>query len=102
MRVEIRRAAPAVGTTIIYVTPSIEAMTMADKIVVMKDGRVEQVGAPLDLYDRPGNVFVAGFIGSPAMNLIKGRIDTDDGKDSCRTPDRCCQSTGSTRRQASR
>jgi multiple sugar transport system ATP-binding protein len=49
-------------------------MTMADRIVVMHDGRVEQVGAPLDLYDRPANLFVAGFIGSPAMNLIEGRI----------------------------
>src|SRR5262249_56755937 len=52
----------------------IEAMTMADKIVVMHDGRVEQIGAPLELYDRPDNLFVAGFIGSPAMNMIKGRI----------------------------
>ena len=49
-------------------------MTMADKIVVMHDGRVEQIGAPLDLYDRPDNLFVAGFIGSPAMNMLKGRI----------------------------
>ena len=48
----------------------IEAMTMADKIVVMHDGRVEQIGAPLELYDRPDNLFVAGFIGSPAMNFI--------------------------------
>jgi multiple sugar transport system ATP-binding protein len=49
-------------------------MTMADKIVVMHDGVVEQIGAPLDLYDNPANLFVAGFIGSPAMNLIKGRV----------------------------
>jgi multiple sugar transport system ATP-binding protein len=49
-------------------------MTMADKIVVMHDGRVEQIGAPLELYDRPDNLFVAGFIGSPAMNMLKGRI----------------------------
>jgi len=53
----------------------IEAMTMADKIVVMHDGRVEQVGAPLELYDRPANRFVAGFIGSPAMNFLRARID---------------------------
>jgi multiple sugar transport system ATP-binding protein len=53
---------------------------MADKIVVMRDGRVEQVGRPLDLYDNPGNVFVAGFIGSPSMNFIKGRIDARDGR----------------------
>jgi multiple sugar transport system ATP-binding protein len=49
-------------------------MTMADKIVVLHDGRVEQIGAPLDLYDRPANLFVAGFIGSPAMNVLKGHI----------------------------
>jgi multiple sugar transport system ATP-binding protein len=52
----------------------IEAMTMADKIVVMNHGRIEQAGAPLELYDRPANLFVAGFIGSPAMNLLTGRI----------------------------
>jgi len=52
----------------------IEAMTMADKIVVMRDGRVEQIGSPLDLYDRPDSVFVAGFIGSPSMNFIPGKI----------------------------
>src|SRR5262249_7402821 len=65
-------------TTTIYVThDQIEAMTMADRIVVMRDGKVEQVGRPLDLYDRPANIFVAGFIGSPAMNFIKGRISGD-------------------------
>lgn len=53
---------------------------MADKIVVMRDGRVEQIGAPLDLYDRPESVFVAGFIGSPAMNFLHGRIGTRDGR----------------------
>ncbi len=52
---------------------------MADKIVVMHDGIVEQIGAPLDLYDRPANLFVAGFIGSPAMNMIKGRLDPENG-----------------------
>jgi len=62
-------------TTTIYVThDQIEAMTMADKIVVMHDGRVEQIGAPLELYDRPRNLFVAGFIGSPAMNFLKGVV----------------------------
>ncbi|MGX9182192.1 ABC transporter ATP-binding protein, partial [Mesorhizobium sp. BHbdii] len=81
MRVEIKELHQRLGTTIIYVThDQIEAMTMADKIVVMKDGKVEQVGAPLDLYDNPGNVFVAGFIGSPAMNFIKGSIDFKDGE----------------------
>ena len=71
MRVEIKELHNRLKTTIVYVThDQIEAMTMADKIVVMRDGRVEQIGAPLDLYDRPESVFVAGFIGSPAMNLI--------------------------------
>jgi multiple sugar transport system ATP-binding protein len=81
MRVEIKELHQRLGTTIVYVThDQIEAMTMADKIVVMRDGRVEQTGAPLDLYDKPGNVFVAGFIGSPAMNFLKGRIDSRDDK----------------------
>ncbi|MCB1355511.1 MAG: ABC transporter ATP-binding protein, partial [Maritimibacter sp.] len=67
--------------TIVYVThDQIEAMTMADKIVVMRDGRVEQIGSPLDLYDTPDNVFVAGFIGSPSMNFIKGKIAVQDGR----------------------
>jgi multiple sugar transport system ATP-binding protein len=75
MRTEIKELHQRLKTTTIYVThDQIEAMTMADKIVVMHDGRVEQIGAPLDLYDRPDNLFVAGFIGSPAMNLLKGRI----------------------------
>ena len=75
MRTEIKELHQRLRTTTIYVThDQIEAMTMADKIVVMHDGRVEQIGAPLDLYDRPDNLFVAGFIGSPAMNMIKGRI----------------------------
>jgi multiple sugar transport system ATP-binding protein len=55
----------------------IEAMTMADRIVVMHDGVIEQIGTPLELYDRPANLFVAGFIGSPSMNMIKGTIDGD-------------------------
>jgi multiple sugar transport system ATP-binding protein len=75
MRTEIKELHQRLKTTIVYVThDQIEAMTMADKIVVMHDGRVEQIGAPLDLYDRPDNVFVAGFIGSPAMNLIRGNV----------------------------
>ena len=75
MRTEIKELHQRLKTTTIYVThDQIEAMTMADKIVVMHDGRVEQIGAPLELYDRPDNLFVAGFIGSPAMNMIKGRI----------------------------
>ena len=72
MRTEIKELHQRLETTTVYVThDQIEAMTMADKIVVMHDGRVEQIGAPLDLYDRPHNVFVAGFIGSPAMNFLK-------------------------------
>ena len=78
MRAEIKELHQRLKTTTIYVThDQIEAMTMADKIVVMHDGIVEQIGKPLELYDRPGNLFVASFIGSPAMNLLKGRIDGD-------------------------
>ncbi len=76
MRAEIKALQQRLGSTTIYVThDQIEAMTMADKIVVMHDGRVEQIGAPLELYDSPANLFVAGFIGSPAMNFIKGRLE---------------------------
>ncbi len=75
MRSEIKQNHHRLKTTTVYVThDQVEAMTMADKIVVMNAGRVEQVGSPLELYDRPANIFVAGFIGSPAMNLIAGRI----------------------------
>jgi multiple sugar transport system ATP-binding protein len=75
MRTEIKELHQRLRTTTVYVThDQIEAMTMADKIVVMHDGRVEQIGAPLDLYDKPDNVFVAGFIGSPAMNFLRGKI----------------------------
>jgi multiple sugar transport system ATP-binding protein len=75
MRTEIKELHQRLKTTTIYVThDQIEAMTMADKIVVMHDGRVEQIGAPLELYDRPENLFVAGFIGSPAMNFLRGSI----------------------------
>jgi multiple sugar transport system ATP-binding protein len=81
MRVEIKELHQRLKTTIVYVThDQIEAMTMADKIVVMRDGRVEQIGAPLDLYDHPANVFVAGFIGSPSMNFIHGRITVNGGQ----------------------
>ncbi|MDD9908791.1 MAG: sn-glycerol-3-phosphate ABC transporter ATP-binding protein UgpC [Ahrensia sp.] len=74
MRKEIKELHQRLKTTTIFVThDQVEAMTMADKIVVLNDGHVEQVGAPLDLYDDPHNLFVATFIGSPAMNLIKGR-----------------------------
>ena len=75
MRAEIKELHQRLKTTTIYVThDQIEAMTMADRIVVLRDGVVEQVGAPLDLYDRPANLFVASFIGSPSMNLLNGTI----------------------------
>ena len=75
MRSEIKELHQRLKTTSIYVThDQIEAMTMGDKIVVMKDGRIEQTGSPLDLYDRPANLFVAGFIGSPAMNFLPGTL----------------------------
>ncbi len=78
MRTEIKALHQRLRTTSIYVThDQIEAMTMADKIVVMHDGHVEQVGSPLELYDRPVNLFVAGFIGSPAMNFFEGRLRRD-------------------------
>ncbi|SLN37271.1 ABC transporter ATP-binding protein [Ruegeria meonggei] len=79
MRVEIARLHNEIGATMIYVThDQVEAMTMADKIVVLRDGRIEQVGAPMDLYRDPDNRFVAGFIGSPAMNFLD--CDIVDGK----------------------
>jgi multiple sugar transport system ATP-binding protein len=75
MRTEIKALHQRLKTTSVYVThDQIEAMTMADKIVVMNAGRVEQIGSPLDCYDNPANLFVAGFIGSPAMNFIPGRL----------------------------
>jgi multiple sugar transport system ATP-binding protein len=78
MRAEIKRLQQRLAATTVYVThDQIEAMTMADKIVVLRDGRVEQIGPPLALYDRPDNVFVAGFIGSPAMNMLRGRLEGD-------------------------
>jgi len=78
MRTEIKELHQRLKTTTIYVThDQIEAMTMADKIVVMQAGRIEQLGAPLELFDRPANTFVAGFIGSPAMNMFKGKVRGD-------------------------
>ncbi len=88
MRAEIKELHQRLKTTTVYVThDQVEAMTMADRIVVMHDGIVEQSGTPLELYDRPANMFVASFIGSPSMNLIKGTIrakgkpvfETEDG-----------------------
>jgi len=81
MRTEIKALHQQLRTTSIYVThDQIEAMTMADRIVVMHDGIVEQVGTPLELYELPANLFVAGFIGSPAINLIKGTLRRDGGR----------------------
>jgi lactose/L-arabinose transport system ATP-binding protein len=75
MRVEISKLHEQLGNTMIYVThDQVEAMTMADKIVVLRDGRVEQVGAPLELYHNPVNQFVAGFIGSPRMNFLNAKV----------------------------
>ncbi|QGZ38273.1 multiple sugar transport system ATP-binding protein [Pseudoduganella flava] len=78
MRVEIARLHKQLGATMVYVThDQVEAMTLADRIVVLGPAGVQQIGAPMHLYDRPANVFVAGFIGSPKMNLVPGRLDTD-------------------------
>jgi multiple sugar transport system ATP-binding protein len=75
MRTEIKELHQRLKTTSIYVThDQIEAMTMGDKIVVMRDGYIEQTGSPLQLYDHPANLFVAGFIGSPAMNFLPGTL----------------------------
>jgi multiple sugar transport system ATP-binding protein len=79
MRTEIKDLHLRLGATTVYVThDQLEAMTMADRIVVMSEGHVEQIGSPLDLYDRPDNIFVAGFLGSPAMNFFKGVVARDD------------------------
>ena len=87
MRTEIKELHQRLKTTTIYVThDQVEAMTMADKIVVMQAGRIEQVGAPLELFDRPANMFVAGFIGSPAMNMLKGNVEGDGVRDRWRQP----------------
>jgi multiple sugar transport system ATP-binding protein len=78
MRSEIKRLHQELGKTMIYVThDQIEAMTMADRIVLMRDGRIEQQGAPLDLYERPATRYVAGFLGSPAMNFLNATVVAD-------------------------
>jgi multiple sugar transport system ATP-binding protein len=80
MRAEIKALHQRLKTTTVYVThDQVEAMTMADRIVVMHDGRIEQIGEPLDLYDRPDNLFVAQFIGSPAMNVVNGKVKRVNG-----------------------
>ena len=80
MRVEINKLHRRLGATMIFVThDQVEAMTLADRIVVLRKGVIEQVGTPLELYNKPANIFVAGFIGSPRMNLLPGRIGRVDG-----------------------
>ncbi|NTE65376.1 TOBE domain-containing protein, partial [Agrobacterium tumefaciens] len=80
MRAEIKRMHADLGATSVYVThDQIEAMTLASRIVAMNAGHVQQIGAPLDLYDRPANLFVAGFIGSPGMNFLEGRLGRENG-----------------------
>jgi ABC-type sugar transport system ATPase subunit len=81
MRTEIKKLRERVRTTAIYVThDQVEAMTLADRIVLMNAGKVEQIGTPEDVYDAPATVFVAGFVGASAMNLLPGRIDASRGK----------------------
>ena len=83
-RAQIKNLSHELQVTTIYVThDQVEAMTMADKIVVMHDGIIEQTGTPLELYNKPSNLFVAGFIGSPKMNFMTGKIATDKGADVC-------------------
>ncbi len=80
MRAELGALHDRIGNTMIYVThDQVEAMTLADRIAVLKDGRCEQFARPLDLYNAPANLFVAGFIGSPRMNFLPGRIEARDG-----------------------
>ncbi len=81
MRAEIRRLHNRLGVTSVYVThDQVEAMTLADRIVVMNDGNIEQVGTPMDLFMNPANTFVAGFLGSPPMNQFKGQLANGDGR----------------------
>jgi len=80
MRTEIKQLHQRMGTTIVYVThDQIEAMTLGDRIAVMKDGEVQQFGAPREIYDNPTNMFVAGFMGSPSMNFIPSKVVNEDG-----------------------
>jgi lactose/L-arabinose transport system ATP-binding protein len=79
MRVELARLHAELGVTMIYVThDQVEAMTLADRIVVLRDGRIEQIGAPLELYRDPANQFVAGFVGSPRMNFMAAEVTASD------------------------
>ena len=88
MRTEIKRLHQKVETTIVYVThDQVEAMTLADRIVIMKDGIIEQIGTPLDLFETPATKSVATFIGSPSMNMISSIVETDQGKKIMKTED---------------
>jgi multiple sugar transport system ATP-binding protein len=89
MRIEIKRLHHKVQSTVIYVThDQVEAMTLADRIVVMRSGHIEQVGQPMELFQHPGNTFVAGFIGSPPMNLVPARVVKSDSALAIRLNDR--------------
>jgi multiple sugar transport system ATP-binding protein len=80
MRAELKLLFQRVGGTVVYVThDQAEAMTLSDRLVVMKDGEIQQVGTPLDVYNAPANSFVARFLGSPAINLIPGRLRSENG-----------------------
>src|SRR5436305_13081957 len=95
MRIEIKKVHQKVRTTTVYVThDQVEAMTLADRVVVMNHGRIEQIGTPNELYHKPATRFVAGFIGSPAMNFIPCRLEDVSGKLHIRLTDRisfCCR-----------
>jgi multiple sugar transport system ATP-binding protein len=80
MRIEIKRLHAAIPTTSVFVThDQVEAMTLGDRVVIMRDGRVQQVGTPLQVYGKPANKFVAGFIGAPAMNFVTATVRNDGG-----------------------
>jgi multiple sugar transport system ATP-binding protein len=88
MRAEIKSLHYKIRTTAVYVThDQIEAMTLADRVVVMNKGRIEQAGSPMELYREPDNLFVAGFIGSPSMNFLEGILDGENGQAAIRLPD---------------
>ena len=88
MRTEVARIQQQLGTTMVYVThDQTEAMTLGDRVAVMRAGLIQQVDTPANLYDSPQNLFVAGFIGSPSMNFLPGRLEGDVGEDADRRPD---------------
>ena len=101
MRTEIKRLHQELRTTMIYVThDQVEAMTLADRIVLLRDGVIEQEGDPLELYERPTNRFVAGFLGSPAMNFVPARIEAENGGLGVRLPDQTVLALPEGRRSA--